>query len=291
MDDSLRLRDSSPDFVAPSLIRRGLGGVLIFFIFCFRLSYAAEPPKSDQQASVIKSEDAIGKRVGEYRLTDQDGKGFSPSEFAGKPFVVSFVYTSCTYICGTITQSLSGVIKEKKDRAGKDFNFLTVSFDPERDTPKKLKEFGSNYTKDFAHWKFATADKETVERMAKEFGFFYKKEDGHFQHMNMVSIVGGDGNILAQVYGTEFRPAEVLNPIYYPERYGLNGEKKTISGLIKKVVLYCYRYDPSTNSYRLDYPLLVRMGLEGTLLFSILFFVWKKEIASFFSRRMRRAVL
>ena len=267
---------------------RFLGKKFIFliFTFCFRLSYASEPTTPDQKSSLVKSEDVIGKKISDYKLIDQDGKEFTTSAFRGKPFVVSFIYTSCTYICGTITQGLSAVVKEKKERLSKDFNLLTVSFDPEKDIPQKLKEFGSNYTTDFAHWKFVTADRETIDRMTKDFGFFYKKEGNHFQHMNMVSVVGASGNILTHVYGIDFRPEQVLNPIYYPERFR-KAKKEGFAGLVEKVALFCYKYDPSTNRYRLDYPLLARMFLEGTLLFSILFFVWRKEIAAFFSRFRR----
>lgn len=268
-------------------MKKALFLILTLLIYFPIIALASE---AEQQGSVMKSEDAVGRKIGEYRLLDQDGKGFSTAEFIGKPFVVSFVYTSCTYICGTITHNLSNVVKEKKERLGKDFNLLTVSFDPERDTPKKLKEFGSSYTNDFSHWRFATASKETIEKMAKDFGFFYKKEGNHFQHMNMVSVVGANGNILTQVYGIDFKPDQVLSPVYYPERLR-KVKKEGFTGLVEKVVLFCYRYDPSTNSYKLDYPLLLRMGLEGTLLFSILFFVWKKEIAVFFSRFRRIGAL
>ena len=261
---------------------------LLSFLFLYlQASFAAEPPKSEQQTSVVKSEDVIGRKIGEYRLIDQDGREFNASEFAGKPFVVSFIYTSCIHICPTITLSLSNVIKEKKERLGKDFNIVTVSIDPDRDTPQKLKEFGSNFTKDFDHWRFTTAGKETIDRMTRDFGFFYKKEGDHFQHINMVSVVDANGHILSHVYGIDFKPDQVLSPIYHPDKFK-KGEKVGVAGLLEKVTLFCYKYDPSTNSYKLDYPLLLQMTLEGTLLFSILFFVWKKEITGFFSRFRRK---
>lgn len=256
-------------------------------LFVYQVSLAAEPSKSEQQASVVRSEDVVGKKIGEYKLIDQDGKEFNSSEFVGKPFVVSFIYTSCIHICPTITLSLSNAVKEKAERFGKDFNILTVSFDPERDTAQKLKEFGSNFTKDFAHWRFTTADKDTIERMARDFGFFYKKEGDTFQHMNVVSVVGANGNVLTHVYGIDFKPEQVLDPIYFPERFK-KVEKEGLARLIERVTLFCYKYDPATNSYKLDYPLLFQMTLEGIVLFSILFFVWRREITSFLSRLFGR---
>ena len=224
------------------------------------LSQAAEPSRSEQQESLSKSEDTVGKKIGEYRLIDQDGREVNTSEFIGRPFVVSFIYTSCTYICGMITQSLSDAVKEKQGRFGKDFNILTVSFDPESDTPAGLREFGSGFTKDFTHWRFATGSKETIDKMTRDFGFFYKKEGSHFEHMNMVSVVGAKGSIITHVYGTEFKPKEVLTPIYYPENFRKD-EKTGLSNLIDKVVLFCSKYDPSTDTYRVDYTMLMPLIL------------------------------
>lgn len=246
---------------------------LALLIHCPFLSQAAEPSSPEQRASFVKSEDAVGKKVGEYRLVDQNGREFNTSEFIGRPFVVSFIYTSCTYICGMITQSLSNVVKEKQDRFGKDFNIITVSFDPESDTPARLKEFGSGFTKDFTHWRFATGSKETIDKMSRDFGFFYKKEGNHFQHMNMVSVVGAKGSIITHVYGTEFKPKEVLNPIYYPERFRKD-EKTGFSKLIDSVVLFCYKYDPSTDTYRIDYTMVMPLILAiAAPLFIILMIV------------------
>lgn len=224
------------------------------------LSLAAEQSRPEQQASFARSKDTVGKKIGEYRLIDQDGREFNTSEFTGRPLVVSFIYTSCTYICGTITKSLSNAVKEKQGGFGKDFKIITVSFDPDQDTPAKLKEFGSGFTKEFAHWRFATGSKETISRMAQDLGFFYKKEGNHFQHMNMVSVIGAKGNIITHVYGTEFKPKEVLNPIYYPERFSKD-EKTGLSKLIDKVVLFCYKYDPSTDTYRVDYTMVMPLIL------------------------------
>jgi len=264
-------------------MRRFIFALFTLLVFYPQISSAAEPSKSDQQTSLVRSEGVIGKKIGEYKLIDQDGKEFNTSELIGKPFVVSFIYTSCIHICPTITLNLSNAVTQKEKQFGKDFRFLTVSFDPERDTPQKLKEFGSNFTKDFAHWRFATADKETIDRMAGDFGFFFKKEGDHFQHINVVSVVDANGNILTHVYGIDFKPDLVLSPIYFPDQYKKQ-KKAGVAGLFEKVTLFCYKYDPATNTYKLDYPLLLQMTLEGTLLFSILFFVWKKEIMRFFSR-------
>lgn len=265
-------------------IKKGLTLCLsaLVALFVFQVSYASEPSKSDQQASIVRSEDVIGKKIGEYVLVDQDGKEFNTSQIMGKPFVVSFIYTTCIHICPTITLSLSNATKQNVLALGKDFRFITVSFDPEQDTPQKLKEFGSNFTKDFTNWKFTSADKETIDRMARDFGFFYKKDGDQFQHMNVVSVVDANGKILTHVYGMDFKPEQVLDPIYDPDKFR-NGEKKGLAGLLKKVTLFCYKYDPATNTYKLDYVLVLHMVLEGTVLFGLLFFVWRKEIKAFFS--------
>lgn len=285
--------DAYPFFLISSNKAGNMKRFILYAIYTLLLvpigSHATEPSVTEQQTSVVKSEDVIGKLLENYKLIDQDGIGFNTSELSGRPLVVSFIYTSCIHICPTITLSISNVIKEKKEGFGRDYNILTVSFDPDKDTPRKLKEFGANFTSDFKHWRFATADKETIDRMTRNFGFFYKKDGETFQHINMVSVLDANSHILTHVYGIDFKPDQVLNPIYNPDTFKKN-QNSGLAALVKKVSLFCYKYDPATNSYRLDYPLLVQMTLEGTLLFSILFFVWKKEITGFFSTSGRKKI-
>jgi len=174
-------------------------GIAILVIFSLFIIVAiAIPSKSafsqdnkvqDDKAAIAEPEKAVGRYIGDYMLVNQAGKSFRLKEFfTGKPLVMSFIYTSCGHICPTITMNLKKAIKEAGMDFGAKFNAITIGFDVENDTPKRMKEYGSNFTDDFKGWIFAAGKKDTIDRLAKDVGFYYKKADGGFDHLNLVNL-------------------------------------------------------------------------------------------------------
>lgn len=215
---------------------------------------------SDKQDALITANNAIGRYIGDYTLTDQDGKDFRLKKFAGKPLVISFIYRSCGNICPTITMNLENTIKEAGKDFGVKFNAITISLDADNDTPQRMKEYGSNFTNDFKSWRFATADKDTIDRLAKDIGFYYKKIDGGFDHLNLTTIVDKDGKIYKQVYGMDFEPHEILQPIYQALSEKGTPSKQSLS-IIDRIKLFCSIYDEGTGTYKADYTSLMALML------------------------------
>ena len=243
----------------------------------------------EEQAAFNLSNNAIGKEIGDYMLTDQNGKSFKLKEFAGgKPIVISLIYTSCGHICPTITTNLKNAVKEAGKDFGVKFNAITIGFDIENDTYKRMKEYGRNFTESFKSWRFAAADKDTIDKLAKDLGFSYKKTTGGFDHLNIVTIVDAKGKIYQHVYGVEFKPEAILGPVYqagmgkseYKKSSGFEGV-----GIIDRIVLFCYKYDEKTGQYKLDYPFLIGTAMEAIVILTIILFVWGRSIKSFFVRR------
>src|SRR3972149_10908667 len=100
-----------------------------------------------------------GGRLTDQRLLDQDGRAFALSELYGRPVVLSFIYTSCTHTCGTLTASLRKAFETPGPGLGSAFRSLTVGFDVEKDTPLALHEYGRQFTADFSGWGVGSADK------------------------------------------------------------------------------------------------------------------------------------
>ncbi|MBI3397952.1 MAG: SCO family protein [Deltaproteobacteria bacterium] len=213
----------------------------------------------DEETAIKLSNKVIGNYLGEYTLIDQDGKNFRLKEFLGKPLLISFIYTSCGHICPTITMNLKKAIKEAGRDFGVKFNAIIIGFDVENDTPQRMKEYGSNFTDDFKNWRFAAANKETIDKLAKDIGFYYRKVEGGFDHLNFVTVVDKDGKIYKQVYGMDFKPQDILQPVYQslsPQKSGFIAQP---SGIIGKLLLFCYKYDEATGTYKLDYGMLIPM--------------------------------
>lgn len=257
--------------------------IIICLLFIIPITANANVPEKEAQKHLTSAEDAVGSVVSNYTFTDQDGKAFEIKEFFGKPFIVSFIYTSCPSICPTILGNLNNAIKKAGASFGKDFNVLTISFDEANDTPERLKAYGSRFTDDFTHWRFATVDKKTIGAFTKEFGFYYQKQGNFFDHMNMVSIVDSKARIFSNIYGIDFKPEEVLtpltetikNPDAQPQKKAF---KKWWNPFVDTVKLFCSTYNPVTKTYDFDIARLIGIIISGGTILTIFFFVWGRDI-------------
>lgn len=125
---------------------------------------AEAAPATDQGTKV---------QVADLALVDQDGATVRLREaLAGEPLVVvSFVYTTCTTICPVLSGLMAGVQERLGERAGKDVRLVTVSIDPARDTPERLKAYAARF-KAGPGWTWLTGEKEEVQRALEGLGAY-----------------------------------------------------------------------------------------------------------------------
>jgi protein SCO1/2 len=100
-----------------------------------------------------------------FTLTDQDGRAVSLRDFLGKVVLVNFIYTTCKTTCPLLTDELGKLGQSLGATMGRDVVFLSVTLDPGRDTPEKLKRYGQSRGVDFRSWKFLTGREETIRKV------------------------------------------------------------------------------------------------------------------------------
>ena len=122
-------------------------------------------------------------------LVNQEGKKVTNDDLKGKVVLVNFIYTHCEESCPIMMHKFMDIEKELKEHLGKDIQLVSITMDPERDTPEVLKKYAEKMKIDTSYWTFLTGEKATVDKILKGFNFFYvKNEDGSFGHSN--AIVG-----------------------------------------------------------------------------------------------------
>jgi protein SCO1 len=144
-----------------------------------------------------------------FTLTSQDGAPVSLADFRGKVVAVTFIYTLCTDTCPVLTPMMSFV----QDRLGPDFGtkiaFVSITVDPERDTPAVLKEYAEAFDANPAGWAFVTGAPETIREVTRRYGVFAEKTaDGDVDHSFLTSIVDRRGILRVQYLGARFDPEE-----------------------------------------------------------------------------------
>ena len=100
-----------------------------------------------------------------FELTERSGKLVQSEDLLGKPYVVSFFFTTCPSVCPQQNQKLKELQTEFKDQ---DVRFLSISVDPETDTPEVLREYAARYGADKDQWLFLTGDLTYIRRIAGE---------------------------------------------------------------------------------------------------------------------------
>jgi protein SCO1 len=146
----------------------------------------------------------------EFALTSQDGAQVSLADFRGKVVAVTFIFTLCTATCPVLTPMMSFV----QDRLGSDFGpkiaFVSITVDPERDTPQVLKEYAQAFGANLAGWSFLTGAPAAIQDVARRYGVFASKDaNGDVEHTFLTSVVDAHGILRVQYLGVRFDPEEL----------------------------------------------------------------------------------
>jgi protein SCO1/2 len=114
-------------------------------------------------------------------LLDQDGRKvrLKTDVMAGRVVVVDFIYTTCTTICPIFTATMASVQERLGDVLGRDVQLVTVTVDPMRDTPRRLKEYAGKHHAKFEGWSFLTGSKADVDGVNRAFGTYTANIDDH----------------------------------------------------------------------------------------------------------------
>ena len=125
----------------------------------------------------------------DVELLDQDGRKlrFYSDVLKGKTVVVNAFFTTCTSVCPPMNHNMMKVQEAFGDRVGRDVFFVSISVDPETDTPPRLKEYASRY-KARAGWTFLTGKKENVDWALYKLGQYVEQRE---QHTN-IFIIGNE---------------------------------------------------------------------------------------------------
>jgi protein SCO1 len=146
----------------------------------------------------------------EFTLTSQDGAPVALAQFRGKVVAVTFIYTLCANTCPVLTPMMSFV----QDRLGTDFGqkivFISITVDPERDTPQVLKEYAQAFGANPAGWFFVTGAPDVIRDVTRRYGVFAAKAaDGNIDHTFLTSVIDPRGVLRVQYLGVRFDPEEL----------------------------------------------------------------------------------
>jgi protein SCO1 len=153
---------------------------------------------------------AVGDRMPDFTLTDQKGRPMRLSDLAGEPVAVTFIYTRCPIAtaCPLTTAKFS---KLAASLAAAGFGHLvTITVDPEHDTPSVLDDYAKRAGADPKRWKFLTGDPKAVADVVERFGVLYYPDKGQVVHQQGVAVLDAAGRLANIYYGEDWEPEHIL---------------------------------------------------------------------------------
>jgi protein SCO1 len=198
---------------------------------------------------------------------DESGKAVQLSDYFGKkPMILNLVYYRCPMLCGEVLSGLESALRVLKFDVGKEFDVLTVSFDP-KETPEMAAAKKAEYLKRYgrsgaaAGWHFLTGPPASIDALTKAAGFQYQYDpkSGQFAHATAIMVLTPEGKIAQYYYGVEFAPKDL--------RLGLiQASENKIGTVVDQVLLYCYHYDPDTGKYGAIISRVLQLAAGATVL-------------------------
>lgn len=196
----------------------------------------------------------------------------------GKPVILSLAYYQCPMLCTLVLNGLTSAMRALPFDAGSQYDVITVSIDP-RETAAMATAKKATYLESYKRpgaadgWHFLTGDADSIARLAAAVGFRYKflPERNEFAHAAGIMVLTPTGTVARYFYGVEFSPRDL--------RLGLiEAAENRIGTPVDQLLLFCYRYDPSTGRYTTAVLTFIRLGGVATVL----------ALAAFLLRSLRR---
>jgi protein SCO1 len=154
------------------------------------------------------------KPAPEFTLTKQDGKRLALKELRGKVLAITFIFASCADTCPLLTAKMAGIQNRLGTAFGPEVNFLSITVDPERDTPDVLQHYAQAHKANPVGWAFLTGTPAEIRDVAKRYGVYYQKTPrGDVDHTFLTSLVDQNGTLRVQYMGVKFDPDKMLRDL------------------------------------------------------------------------------
>ncbi len=263
--------------ILPTKLLSLKGGRTTLFAVCLGvlLSFFLNPSpslgwaQSQSQLPAAVRNVGIDQRLNEQvppdiEFHDEDGRTVRLAQYFGKdPLILSLVYHECPMLCSELLEGLLRAVRVLSLDIGKDFQILTVSFNP-REGPSLAKSVKDTYVRRYkrtnagAGWHFLTGDQASIERLTRAVGFRYSydPEKNLYAHAGGIMVLTPEGRISRYFYGIDFAPRDL--------RLGLiEASQNRIGSIVDQVLLFCYHYDPVTGKY--GFVILTSLRILGVL--------------------------
>ena len=160
-------------------------------------------------------------KVPDFELTDQNRKKITNKDMLGKVYLVEFFFSTCPTICPVMNTNMRAIEEEINDP---NFGIISISIDPDNDTPEKLKQHAQRIGVKSPNWHFLTGNRTYIGNLADEFDIYVGDEEDKSENLNhsgMIALVDKDGNIRCR-FDKNNKPILYYSGLNYEDKEGTN---------------------------------------------------------------------
>jgi len=194
----------------------------------------------------------IEEKLGEHvplnlGFVDADSDSVYLRDVIDKPTVLTLVYYHCPHICLPLLNGVADVVSHTDLEPGKDYDLLTVSFDPV-DNPETARRIRASVTASVKKklsanaWRFLAGDSASTARLTDATGFRVKRVDKDFAHGTALIVLSPEGKIVRYLYGLSYMPFDLKMAV-------LEAQKGEVVPSVSRVLRFCFSYDPQGRRY------------------------------------------
>ena len=191
------------------MMRYGFGSHLVFVVLlaaCIATA-AAHGTKGNERLPVVGM-------APDFALTTQSGERLSLAHFRDNVLVVTFIYATCKDTCPVLTAKMASLQRPLGAEFGRRVHFVSITVDPEIDTPEVLRRYADAHGADRRGWSFLTGTPDEIRSVVRAYGGFARKNPrGDVDHLYITSLVDRTGAIRVQYIGYRFDPDEMLRDL------------------------------------------------------------------------------
>jgi protein SCO1 len=149
----------------------------------------------------------VGESLPAFTLLDQEGRTVSASRFRGKRVVLNFIFTRCPVatMCPAATVRMAQLQKAAREAGAADFELVSISLDPEFDTPGVLREYAETRGLDTSNWSFLTGPDAAVRHLLAQLGVIREFEGATIKHTLATVLMDEQGRIIHRVDGSTWQ--------------------------------------------------------------------------------------
>jgi protein SCO1 len=266
---------------------RPLGSALIrvhpcaSVVCCLCLLFLCRPARAQQYAPDVSTNNrpavlnlvGIDQKIGQQlspdlAFRDETGRAVRLGDYFGnRPIILVLVYYQCPGLCSITLNELALTMAAMPTSVGRDFDVLTVSFDP-RETPDLAAAKKKLYLREYARagadtgWHFLTGNEDSIRALTDDVGFRYTWDAAsrQYAHASGIIVISPQGKVARYFYGIDYSPRDLRLSLAES-----SSQTQTVA-VADQVLLYCFHYDPTTGKYGLVVMRLVQIGAVATIL-------------------------